>query len=216
MPQIKRFIFNLFQVNTYILYDESGECVIIDAGCYGVSEEEEIAGFVEKSGLKPVRLLNTHSHIDHITGNMFISRKYGLKLEAHPDGGHFVRHAPEDAAVFGFDDIEPLMPEVALTEGGLIRFGNSELEIIETPGHAAGSVCFINHQGKFVITGDVLFRQSIGRTDLFSGDFDTLVDSIRNKLFTLPKDYTVYPGHGPETSIGIEMYSNPFLADLSA
>lgn len=216
MLQVKKFVFNLFQVNTYLLFDESKECIIIDAGCREPVEEQRIAGFIEMKGLKPVRLVNTHCHIDHIAGNAFIAKKYNLKLEAHPAGVHFIRHSRENAAIFGFENLEPVIPQLELHEGQLIRFGQSELEIVETPGHAAGSLCFIHHAGQFVITGDVLFNQSIGRTDLPTGNFDLLIDSIRQKLFTLPKDYTVYPGHGPETTIGMEMYSNPFLADLGA
>lgn len=216
MLQIKKFVFNPFQVNTYLLFDDTGECIIIDAGCNIPSEEAEIAGFIEKNGLRPVRLLNTHCHIDHITGNAFMIKKYSLSLEAHPDGIHFIRHSKENAAIFGFEDLEPVMPLHDLHEGQVIGFGRSELEVVETPGHAAGSLCFISHEARFVITGDVLFKQSIGRTDLPTGNFDLLIDSIQRKLFTLPKDYTVYPGHGPETTIGMEMYSNPFLADLGA
>jgi glyoxylase-like metal-dependent hydrolase (beta-lactamase superfamily II) len=109
------------------------------------------------------------------------------------------------------DDLKTIDPELPLKEGDIIRLGKSELEVVETPGHAAGSVCFISHRDKFVITGDVLFYQSIGRTDLPTGDYDLLMKNIREKLLTLPGDYKVYAGHGPETTIGYESYSNPFL-----
>jgi glyoxylase-like metal-dependent hydrolase (beta-lactamase superfamily II) len=216
MITVNKFSFNPFQVNTYVLYDESRECVIIDAGCHDQREQQELVDFIAKENLKPVRLMNTHSHIDHIAGNAFLMDHFGLKLEAHFDGKKFVEHSGASASFYGFGGFDARMPELHLEEGMVITFGNSSLEILDTPGHAAGSICFVCHPQKFVIVGDVLFYQSIGRTDLPTGDFDLLIDSIRNKLFTLPKDFTVYSGHGPETNIGFEMYSNPFLADLGA
>lgn len=214
MLQVQRFAFNPFQVNTYILWDETKECAIIDPGCYGRAEEEVITRFITDNGLKPVRLINTHCHIDHIAGMAFVSKHYGLKPEAHPDGLGFIRHSEKASFVYGFDQLKTVDPELPLKEGDLIRFGNSELEVIETPGHADGSVCFISHAWKFVITGDVLFSQSIGRTDLPTGDYNLLMKNIREKLLSLPPDFRVYPGHGPDTTIGFEAYSNPFLAEL--
>jgi glyoxylase-like metal-dependent hydrolase (beta-lactamase superfamily II) len=214
MVNIRKFSFNPFQVNTFILWDETGECVIIDAGCSDESEQKEIAGFIADNRLKPVKLLNTHSHIDHIAGNAFISRKYGLKLEAHRDGAPFITHSDQNAFIYGFDNFETIQPEIHIQEGDVIRFGSSELHVIDTPGHAAGSVCFISHAENFVSGGDVLFYQSIGRTDLPTGDYDQLISNIFTKLLTLPKDYTVYSGHGPETTIGFESYANPFLTGL--
>jgi hydroxyacylglutathione hydrolase len=214
MLQIQRLVFNTFQVNTYILWDETKECAIIDAGCYDSGEESAITGFIKENGLKPVRLLQTHCHIDHIAGTAFISHKYSLKAEAHPAGNVFIKHSQETSFMYGMDDLVAIIPELPLKEGDVIKFGKSELQVIETPGHADGSVCFISHTDKFVITGDVLFYQSIGRSDLPTGDYDLLIKNIREKLLTLPPDYKVYPGHGPETTIGYEAYSNPFLADL--
>jgi hydroxyacylglutathione hydrolase len=214
MLQIHRFAFNTFQVNTYILWDETKECAIIDAGCYSPEEEDEITGFIKENGLKPLRLLNTHCHIDHIAGVAYISREYGLKAEAHPGGMEFIRHSQKTGFTYGMDDLKTIVPELLLKEGDIIRFGKAELQVVETPGHADGSVCFISHADKFVITGDVLFYQSIGRTDFPTGDYDLLIKNISEKLLTLPRDYKVYPGHGPETTIGFESYSNPFLTDL--
>lgn len=211
MPNIHRFSFNPFQVNTFILWDETKECAIVDPGCYSKAEQDELRDFIRENGLKPVRLINTHCHIDHISGVAFVSREYGLKPEAHFDGIPFIRHSEKTSFIYGFDSLETTDPQLHLKEGDIIRFGNSELEVVEAPGHAAGSVCFISREGKFVITGDVLFHQSIGRTDLPTGDYDLLIRNIREKLLTLPPDYTVYAGHGPETTIGYEMYSNPFL-----
>ena len=213
MLRIERFTFNPFQVNTYIVWDDTKECAIIDPGCYGQAEQDELTGFIKEHGLKPVRLLNTHCHIDHIAGMAFVSREYVLKAEAHFDGLVIIRHAAKAGFIYGFDNLETIDPELPLKEGDLIRFGNTELEVVETPGHADGSVCFICHTGKFVITGDVLFKQSIGRSDRPTGDYDLLIRSIRDKLLTLPHEYTVYPGHGGDTTIGFESYSNPFLND---
>lgn len=212
MLQLQRFTFNAFQVNTFLLWDETGECVIIDPGCYEPEEKSALTGFIHKEGLKPVRLLNTHLHIDHIAGVAFVSREYNLVPEAHSDGKGFIQHAEKNGFIYGFDELEAIEPARFIKEGDVIRFGNSELEVVETPGHADGSVCFISHADRFVITGDVLFYQSIGRTDLPTGNYDLLIRNIRGKLLTLPHDYKVYPGHGPETTIGFEAYSNPFLS----
>jgi hydroxyacylglutathione hydrolase len=214
MLNIHRFPFNPFQVNTFIVWDETKECAIIDPGCYSQPEQEELKGFIAEKGLKPVRLINTHLHIDHIAGMAFASREYGLKPEAHFDGLPFIRHSEKTYFIYGFDSLETIDPQLPLAEGDIIRFGNSELEVIETPGHAAGSVCFISHSGRFVVTGDVLFHQSIGRTDLPTGDYDLLMKNIKEKLLTLPPDYKVYAGHGPETTIGYEAMSNPFLEGI--
>ncbi len=211
MITIKKFVFNSFQVNTYVLFDETKECVIIDAACYEDFEKEELVEYIAKEGLKPVRLLDTHCHIDHILGNNFVADKYNLGIEIHRDGLPFHKGVKNHGVAFGID-LEPLTePSNFLKEGDKVNFGNSELEVLYTPGHADGSVCFLNRKQKFVIVGDVLFNQSIGRTDLPTGDYDLLIKSIREKLFTLPDDFTVYPGHGPETSIGFEKVNNPYL-----
>ena len=211
MLNIERFAFNPFQVNTYILWDETKECAIIDAGCYRQAEQQEITDFIRNNALKPVKLVNTHCHIDHIAGVAFISKEYGLDFEAHEGGLKLIHHAEKAGFIYGFEKLETIDPKVLLKEGERIKFGHAELEILETPGHADGSVCLVSHQDKFVITGDVLFHQSIGRSDLPTGNYDVLMRSIREKLLTLPPEYKVYPGHGPETTIGFEAYSNPFL-----
>lgn len=211
MITVKKFVFNSFQVNTYVLFDETKECVIIDAACYEDFEKEELVEYIAKEGLKPVRLLDTHCHIDHILGNNFVADKYNLGIEIHRDGLPFHKDVKNQGKAFGFD-LEPLTePGNFFKDGDKVKFGNSELEVLYTPGHADGSVCFLNRKQKFVIVGDVLFNQSIGRTDLPTGDYDLLIKSIREKLFTLPDDFTVYPGHGPETSIGFEKVNNPYF-----
>ena len=211
MLQIKILPFNPFQVNCYVLYDQTGECVIIDAACYGHQEQAILKGFIQEQNLKPVLLVNTHCHIDHILGNNFVAENWSLKPLIHKDGIEFLTNAVEYGQTFGFEIDKPVMPEEFLSEGQILRFGNQELQVLETPGHAAGSVCLYHQEEKFVIAGDVLFYNSIGRTDLPTGNFETLVKSIQSKLFILPEETKVYCGHGPSTSIGEEKRSNPFL-----
>jgi hydroxyacylglutathione hydrolase len=209
--KIKIFPFNPFQVNTYVLYDETGDCIIIDAACYSSGEENILKNFIIENTLKPVLLFNTHAHIDHILGNNFVFKTWGLKPVMHKDGLPFIEQAVDYALKFGFEISEPVRPGAFVEEGQVISFGNQELKILETPGHAAGSVCLYHEQGKFVIVGDVLFDNSIGRTDLPTGNFDTLAKSIYQKLFVLPEETVVYCGHGGSTTIGQEKNSNPFL-----
>jgi glyoxylase-like metal-dependent hydrolase (beta-lactamase superfamily II) len=211
MIQIKRFVFNPIEVNTYLLYDETRECVIIDPGCYGADEEKTLSGFIEENRLKPVLLVNTHCHFDHILGNHYASATYGLEIHGHEGGRELWEKASAYTAMFGLKADSLANPGRFITDGDLLKFGNSSLKVLYTPGHAAGSVCLYHDGQKFVITGDVLFRGSIGRTDLPTGDYDTLRESIYSKLFTLDDATVAYPGHGQETTIGAERISNPFL-----
>lgn len=211
MITVNQLVFNGFQVNTYILSDETKECVIIDAANYDQRENQKLADFIENKGLKPVLHINTHCHVDHVLGGAFVEEKYGIGVSIHPDSNGFILKAKEQAMMYGFNLNKIANISNYINEGDKIKFGNSELDIIYTPGHAAGSICIISHPDEFVITGDVLFQESIGRTDLPTGDFDLLKNNILTKLFTLPDVYTVYPGHGPETSIGHEKGNNPFL-----
>lgn len=214
MIQIQGFTFNPFQENTYILYDETKECVIIDPGCSNKSEQEELVEFIKSEELKPIKLLNTHCHIDHVLGNTFIAKKYNLKLEIHKEDLQTLHSLPQVSHLYGLNAEASVEPEGFLNEGDKVKFGNSILDIVFTPGHSPGSICFISHQDKFVIGGDVLFYTSIGRTDLPNGDHGTLLASIREKLFTLPDDYVVFPGHGQETAIGFEKEHNPFVGKM--
>lgn len=212
MISIHRFPFNDFQVNTFVVYDETKECVIFDPGMYYENERDEFVNFISSKGLKPVLLVNTHAHIDHIIANDFIANKYNIKLAAHKESVDFLKHAKEYGQNFGIqlDQIKSI--DVFIDEGAPLTFGHSKLQVFYTPGHADGSLCFYDKVGEFVITGDVLFFQSIGRTDLPTGNYDLLQESIWEKLFTLPEKTTVYPGHGPETTIGYEKLHNPFVA----
>jgi len=211
MIQIERFTFNTFAVNTYVLYDETGEAVIVDAACYEPFENQGLSDFIQDAGLKIVRNINTHCHIDHILGNQYVFGKYGIRPEYHREGHPFFVQAKDIALNFGFTLDEIPEPAAYIADGDEIRFGKSSLKVLYTPGHADGSVCFYSSADGFVITGDVLFRDTVGRTDLPSGDFDKLMNSIKTRLFTLPEDTVVYPGHGPETTIGYEMVNNPFI-----
>ncbi len=212
MVQIQSFTFNPFSENTYILHDESKSCVIIDPGCYDDAERHELSQFIESNGLVPTHLLNTHCHIDHVFGNKFISEKYKLGLEINAFDLEVLNSLMQVARLYNLNAEASPLPSSYLEEGHQILFGNSILDIVFAPGHSPGSICFINYDQKFAIAGDVLFREGIGRSDLPGGDSDTLIRSIKTKLFTLGDDFKVYSGHGPVTTIGHEKKNNPFLS----
>jgi hydroxyacylglutathione hydrolase len=212
MIKVHHFCFNPFQENTYILSDETRECLIIDPGCYDSGEQQMLVNYITAQGLVPVRLLNTHCHVDHVFGNRFIADKYGLKLEIHPLEKPVLKTFLQVAHLYNLQAEASPEPGSFLKEGEFIHFGKSELEIRFTPGHSPGSICFVSKDQQFVIGGDVLFQGSIGRTDLPGGDHATLLDSIRTQLFVLADAYTVYPGHGDPTTIGFEKQYNPFLS----
>lgn len=212
MISIKRFSFNPYQVNTYILFDETKECVIIDPGMDNENEKKLFLDYISENNLKPVKLLNTHAHIDHILANDYVSDTFEIKLYSHRDSVQFMEGAIEYASTFGLQMSAVKSIDETLVDGEFVEFGNSKIKVLETPGHANGSICFANEEDKFVITGDVLFRESIGRTDLPTGNYDLLQKSIWEKLFTLADDTTAYPGHGPETQIGFEKIHNPYVA----
>ncbi|MBN1183906.1 MAG: MBL fold metallo-hydrolase [Bacteroidales bacterium] len=211
MIEINSFIFNSFEVNTFVLHDETRECVIIDAGCYTPQEEKEIMGHIESNNLTPVALLNTHCHVDHIPGNFFLSEKYKLSPRSHILENDLLFGVVDYADIFGLKIKKPPVVKSYLAENETITFGKSNLTTIFVPGHSPGSIAFYNYQQKFLIAGDVLFRGSIGRTDLPGGSYNTLISSIKQKLFVLDDDVIVYPGHGPITTIGEEKKHNPFL-----
>lgn len=211
MLKIKSFAFNPFQTNTYVLSDESGKAIVIDPAFVDTNEQEIFDNYLSINDLKLVGVYNTHLHFDHCFGAEYIKKKYGLGYAAHPSGLQFIKNASKQTAAYGIQAPEIEAPSFEISEKETIKFGNSELRILNTPGHAAGSLCFVSDSDHFVITGDVLFRESIGRTDLPTGDLDLLLESIHNKLFTLGGDYKVYPGHGPSTTIAEEISGNPFL-----
>lgn len=211
MIEIKHFTFNPFQENTYLLINDKRECIIIDPGCYFESERKELLTYIEKEGLKVTRLLNTHCHLDHIFGNRLVADTYGVGLEIHPLDAVVLERSPELGQMYGVPFEASPAPVRYFEEGEKIVFGDDELEVLLTPGHSPGSVCFYCAKEGFVIGGDVLFFQSIGRTDLPGGDHETLIKSIETKLFVLPDEVSVWPGHGKETTIGYEKQHNPFL-----
>jgi hydroxyacylglutathione hydrolase len=209
--EIYKLVFNPIDVNTYILADESGECAIIDCGCYDKDEFTELTDLIEQKELKPVLLLNTHCHLDHIFGNGFIFEKYNLGTFFHKDDDFNRKKAVNHALMFGLSMEEPPMPAGYLAHGQKISFGQTELSVIHVPGHSPGGVTFYSGKENVVFTGDTLFAGSIGRTDLPGGNYETIINSITKKLFTLTAETVVYPGHGEETSIGIEIESNPYF-----
>jgi glyoxylase-like metal-dependent hydrolase (beta-lactamase superfamily II) len=209
---IYHHVFSPIEVNTYIISDTTGECAIIDCGCYDQYEFEKLAQSLKKRNLSPVLLLNTHCHLDHIFGNRYVLEKYNLRTMCCDLEEPNRINAPQHAMFYGMT-MEP-SPEPAgfLSHGETVAFGNTVLRALHVPGHTAGSLAFYSESGKCVFTGDALFRGSIGRTDLPGGDFDTLIKSIRENLFSLPDDTKVWPGHGSPTTIGLERSSNPWLS----
>jgi len=211
MINIKKFTFNPYQENTYVLYDESGACVIIDPGMYTGAEQNQLVAFIKAQNLKPERLLNTHCHIDHVLGNKFVFDNWGLKPEFHKGELYILQAVAGYAPQMGMHyELSP-EPENFLPETGTITFGNSSLSLIFAPGHSPAHLCFYAKDENFLIGGDVLFYRSIGRTDLPGGNHQQLIDSIKHTVFQLPDSCEVFPGHGPSTTIGFEKENNPFL-----
>lgn len=210
--KIKKFEFNNFPVNTYVVYDETGEAAVIDCGCIYPEEEAGLSRFIEENNLKPVRLLCTHLHLDHVLGNSYIREKYGLEPEAHSADVTGLPTLEQQARLFGMALKRPSVPVTRyLEEGKEVRFGNTSLSVIHVPGHSPGSVVFYNAPGNAAVSGDVLFYGSIGRTDLWGGSQQELTEGIKSKLLVLPDETVIYPGHGPETTVGFEKKHNLFL-----
>ncbi|MGZ3939984.1 MAG: MBL fold metallo-hydrolase, partial [Flavisolibacter sp.] len=209
MLTVQPFTFNPVQENTYVVYNEKGHCCIIDPGCYFASEEQQLKDFIEQNSLKPIYLLNTHCHLDHIFGNKFIYKTYGLTLWLNKSEKQVLDYGPASGQLWQmpFDNYDAELN--LIEEGDVIRLDDDELTVLFTPGHSPGHVSFYCKNDKFVISGDVLFEGSVGRTDLPGGDFTILKESILTKLYTLPAETIVYPGHGDTTTIGDEMKTNP-------
>jgi glyoxylase-like metal-dependent hydrolase (beta-lactamase superfamily II) len=211
--EVKKLVFNPLQENTYIVYDDTKECVIIDPGCQKPKEKDTLKRFISDNGLKPKLLLNTHCHFDHIFGNNFVYDEYGIESWASEDELPNIKRFPASASLFGGSNEQPKAPAQFLEDGQIIKFGNSELKVINTPGHSSGSVCFYSATGRFLIAGDTLFAGSIGRTDFPGGSYSEIKESLK-KLIALPSSTRVYCGHGPDTAIGIEKTYNPFITDM--
>jgi hydroxyacylglutathione hydrolase len=211
MLKIKSFVFSPIQENTYLLYNEFNDCAIIDPGCYFPEEKDELKAFITQSGLKPRMLLNTHCHLDHVFGNKFIAETYDLTLRLHQKEKTLLDYAPTSGLMYDmpFDNYKG--EYIWLKEGDKVNLGEEELLVIEAPGHSPGHICFYCAKQHFIISGDVLFNRSIGRTDLPGGNHQQLLKNIREKLFVLPGETVVYSGHGPVTTIAEEKKYNPFL-----
>lgn len=207
MLNIECFVFNQISVNTFVIYNESKDCMIVDPGNCNLREDNKLFDFISDFQLNPIMILNTHGHIDHILGNRSVADKYQIPLAAHPDGNEYYKTAFAYASAFGmnYNADETLYPSADLYDNQILKIGDDELKVIFTPGHAKGSCCFYCEKQAFVVTGDTLFCRGIGRTDLPGGSYGELANSIKNKLFKLPKETVCFCGHGPETTIGDEM-----------
>ena len=211
MIQVKTFYLNDLRECCHIVYDETGECVIIDPGCQTPGEQQRIVKFVKENGLKPVKLLCTHGHFDHVMGNAFVTRQWNIPTYIHPEDKGQLERAQQYCQMFGYTIEQPPFDTMDLKEDEKVTFGNSALEVIHTPGHTRGGVCFYSAPDKLIFTGDTLFAGSIGRTDLAGGDYDQLMNSLLKKVIRVDPDSRVLPGHGPESTIAQEMHTNPFL-----
>lgn len=212
MIQIETFTFNPFSENTYLVYDETGEGVVIDPGCYDKAEKDELSQFIERKNITIKYLLNTHCHIDHVLGNNFVKEKYQVPLLLHKKDEPVLRSVKAYAPSYGFNMYQETLPDKYLDEGDTVSFGKITFDVLFLPGHAPGHIGFYHKESGSLFSGDVLFEQSIGRTDLPGGDFNTLIKSIHQKIFTLPDHVVVYPGHGNPTTVKEEKISNPFCA----
>lgn len=212
MADVVGLTFNPFQENTYIVFDQTKECIIFDPGCFDAAERDQLKRKLKELDLTPVRLINTHCHIDHVFGNYFVATEYNLPLEIHRGEVPVLEATPQVATMYGIPYPQPSPgPGRFIEEGDIIEFGQTRLQAILTPGHSPASLSFYCAEDQFVIAGDVLFYGSIGRTDLPGGDHDTLIASIKEKLLPLGDDVRVYPGHMQPTTIGFEKANNPFL-----
>lgn len=211
MIHIKKFTFNPFQENTYVIYNEYKNCFVIDPGCYEQNEFNQVESFIKNNDLEIKDIIITHSHIDHVLGAHFFTEKYNLLPRQHKIDEETLKSIPSYAHVYGFNYIEFESSKDFLTEDKYYNLDDDEFEIRFTPGHAPGHISLINHDSKIIISGDVIFENSIGRTDLPGGDFDILEQTIQKEIYSLPDDYTIFSGHGNETTVGHEKKNNPFV-----
>lgn len=212
MLSIQTFTFNPFSENTYVLYDETKDAMVVDAGCYDREEEKELSDFIESKDLSLKAIINTHSHIDHILGAYYVKDKYKVPLFIHRLDEATLRMGKMSAQIYGMNRYTDVTADGFISENTPITIGNQTLQVLFLPGHAPGHVGFYHAEQKVLMGGDVLFNRSIGRTDLPGGDYQTLIESIHKKIFTLPDEVVVYPGHGPATTVGDEKVENPFCA----
>jgi len=212
MIEIKSFTFNAFQENMYLLIDtDTKACIVVDPGCNNDQENNTLLAYISEQELQPVRLINTHCHIDHVLGNHLIADRFDLSLEAHKGEEAVLAMCQQVSSMYGIPYTESPKISGYLADGESFIFGEQQIDILFTPGHSPASICLSIPSQKILIGGDVLFSGSIGRTDLPGGNFDTLIHSIKSKLWPLDDDTVVYSGHGPQTMIGVEKKTNPFL-----
>ncbi|MDE7351395.1 MAG: MBL fold metallo-hydrolase [Muribaculaceae bacterium] len=213
MLKVAKFGFHMFGINTYVVYDpEAKEAAIIDPGMSRKEEFEALEKFIEREGLKVTHLINTHLHIDHAISDNWVKTRYNVPLEAHADDAMLGERIKQQAQMFGVR-AEDVSVEIdrKLKEGDIVKIGGGELKVLHVPGHSPGSICLYDEADGFVIVGDALFEGSIGRTDLPGGNYRQLIDAIKGKLLTLPRDTAVFSGHGDPTTIGREYDRNPYL-----
>lgn len=211
MLHIKTFTFNPYQENTYVIYNDAKECIIIDPGMHNYQEEQLFQSFINSQELKPIALVNTHGHIDHVLGNRFIYETYGLMPQFHENELPLLVQVQNYAPQMGIRYEPSPIPETFLTTDDKIEIGDESLSLLFAPGHSPGHLCLYSAEHNFLIGGDVLFHRSVGRTDLPGGNHQQLMESIANTIYTLPEETTVYPGHGPTTTIKEEKELNPFI-----
>jgi glyoxylase-like metal-dependent hydrolase (beta-lactamase superfamily II) len=211
MLSVKKFTFNPLGENTYVVYDQRRQCAIIDPGCCSPQEQNILANYIEQEALTPVLLLNTHCHVDHVPGNAFVASTYQIPLMIHERELPLLRDAPQFGRFFGLHCPPSPEPTAFLQEGDEVNIGSGKLQVLFTPGHSPGSISFYCKEASWIIVGDVLFLGSVGRFDLPGADGETLFQSIEHRLLCLPDHTKVYCGHGPDTTIGHERTTNPFL-----
>ena len=210
MAEIQQFLFSPFHENTYVVH-ENGEAIIIDPGCFEKAEEDQLTQFLKDKGLTATRLINTHCHLDHIFGNRFVREHFKLPLEIHPEEKPILEAVDSFASAFGVPAPNSPAADRFIHEGDKVQVGQTNLEVLLTPGHSPGHISLFSREGRYILSADVLFQGGIGRTDLPGGNYDVLINTIQEKLLPLGEDIRVYPGHGPITTIGEEKASNPFL-----
>jgi glyoxylase-like metal-dependent hydrolase (beta-lactamase superfamily II) len=211
MIKLQNFVFNDLGVNAFILYDITQECVIIDPGFNSVKEQSQFTDFISQNNLRPVYIINTHGHFDHVFGNKLLKDLYQCPLLMHHDDLNLIENIDKYAGIFGFFVDKAPKPDRYIHDNETLTFGGASLKVIHVPGHSPGSICLYSEIDNLLICGDVLFNGSIGRTDLPAGNHGLLIRGIREKLMILPRDTVVWPGHGPKTTIGLEHDTNPFL-----
>jgi hydroxyacylglutathione hydrolase len=208
MLYVQCFTFNALAENTYVIYDKTNACAVVDPGCYELHEQEELSNFIQARALQVVHLINTHAHIDHILGNQYIRETYGVPLALHQQEVPILQAAIEYAPSYGFTAYRPTEAEKLLATGDVIQLGNTLLSILHVPGHSPGHIALYSQRDALCLSGDILFRGAIGRTDLPGSDHKLLLQSIRQQLFSLGDEVVIYPGHGPSTTIGAERKDN--------